>query len=446
MDYSHLLDTNDAAKKSLSVAHFLEKINQNLSGEKYRIQGEVTSINKSYGKAIYFSIKDSEKDAKLDCVIWKGVYDQNGVNVEVGDEIIITGTPEIYAPQGRFSLKVSTLEYAGEGALKKAYDQLKEKLTQEGIFDRERKKLPKYPKKIGVITSLKGVVIHDFTTNLERRGYELVVIDSRVEGKDAIHDLGASLRTFEKKDIDLLVIMRGGGSWESLQAFNTESVVRMIAEFPIPVLTGIGHDVDVTLSELVADKGASTPTAVAKTINEPWKILQRWLQGAETKTFSRLEQEIISKKRDVETAEGKIIKQYGQTLRNSEVSLEKDLRKINRNFQNLNKQADIFQSYFRKISQMTNQNLDSIKQSIDTYSKSTSSYIQHSQEATRKNLNFQGKTIELYNPESSLKRGYSILYQNNKIVRSIKDISIGGSISTQIADGKIDSSITHITP
>ena len=120
-----------------------------------------------------------------------------------------------------------------------------------------------------MVTSMSGVVIQDFTANLSRHGFKVLTVDSRVEGKDAIHDLLAAIRTMAKQDIEVLVIMRGGGSWESLQAFNTESVVRAVGGFKVPVLTGIGHDVDRTLTEMVADVGRSTPTAVAEALNEP---------------------------------------------------------------------------------------------------------------------------------------------------------------------------------
>ena len=445
MDYSHLLGEEKTTQKALSVADFIKNINQELSTKQYRIQGEVTSIKKTYGTAVYFSIKDPKQEAILNCMVWKNIYDQNGVDVEVGDEIIVTGNPEIYAPQGRFSLKVSTLEYAGEGALKKSYDQLKEKLTQEGVFERERRRLPKYPQKIGIITSLSGVVIHDFTTNLERRGYELIVIDSRVEGKTALHELQDSLNTFKKKNIDILVIMRGGGSWESLQAFNTESLVRTIAEFPVPVLTGIGHDVDVTLAELVADKGVSTPTAVAKTLNEPWKILERWLQNAEVKTLMRLEQEIISQKRIVESSQERILKEYTSVLRERRNSLDTRSRKITSYFNRISKQAQVFEDIFRRITQKTHNYLTSTQQKIDIARKDTLAYINTVQTKSQHLLATQQKTINLYNPENTLKRGYSLLYKDKNLVRSHKDVDSGDTIIAQTSDGKITSTITRIT-
>lgn len=446
MDYSHLLqESGQANTDAVSVADFIGEINKKLAQQKYRIRGEVTSINKSYGKAVYFSVKDIVKDAKLDCVIWKSVYDQNSVDVRVGDEIIITGNPEIYAPQGRFSLKVTTIEYAGEGILKKTYDALKKKLEEEGLFERERKKIPRYPQKIGIITSLSGVVIHDFTTNLERRGYSLQVIDSRVEGKDALHDIQASLNTFKKKDIDLLVIMRGGGSWESLQAFNTESVVRAIAKFPIPILTGIGHDVDVTLAELIADKGVSTPTAVAKTLNEPWKILENYLQNAEVKTYGRYEQTLLSVKRDLQKGLDKIMSMYRLGFMKKEKIFNQDLASVIRFFHTIHKKAEVFEDLFQKIFHTMKYHLRSTNTQIHQRILFLQQYIKRIQENTQKTLERDQKTIESYNPENTLKRGYSILYKGDTIIRTIKDVQEGDELSVRVSDGKIHSTINNIT-
>ena len=150
----------------IGVADFLSGINATLSRHSARIEGEVTSVKDSYATAIYFTIKDTTRDALLNCVIWRTIYNQNGVPLKEGDAIIVSGTPEVYAARGTFSLKVITLEYAGEGQLKRAYDELREKLTSEGLLDPKLKRLlPDYPTRVGVITSRSGVVIQDFSAN-----------------------------------------------------------------------------------------------------------------------------------------------------------------------------------------------------------------------------------------------------------------------------------------
>ena len=254
-----------------SVSEFIEILNVGLKKE-VRITGEVSQVQKAASGHVYFTIKDGKEDATMNCVVWKFNYLQCGIDMQVGMELILTGNPQIYAPTGRFSFVASAIEFKGEGALKKAYDELKKKLATEGVFATERKRaLPELARKIGVITSKDGAVIHDFINNLGKFGYEVNLVDSRVEGQQAVAPLIEAIQTFKKKDIEVLVIIRGGGSLESLQAFNNEALIREIVSFPVPVIAGIGHDQDVPLAALAADFMTSTPTAAAHLINRSWE-------------------------------------------------------------------------------------------------------------------------------------------------------------------------------
>ena len=254
-----------------SVSEFIEILNVGLKKE-VRITGEVSQVQKAASGHVYFTIKDGKEDATMNCVVWKFNYSQCGIDMQVGMELILTGNPQIYAPTGRFSFVASAIEFKGEGALKKAYDELKKKLAIEGVFAPERKRaLPELARKIGVITSKDGAVIHDFINNLGKFGYEVNLVDSRVEGQQAVAPLIEAIQTFKKKDIEVLVIIRGGGSLESLQAFNNEALIREIVSFPVPVIAGIGHDQDVPLAALAADFMTSTPTAAAHLINRSWE-------------------------------------------------------------------------------------------------------------------------------------------------------------------------------
>lgn len=254
-----------------SVSEFIEILNIGLKKE-VRITGEVSQVQKAASGHVYFTIKDGKEDATMNCVVWKFNYLQCGIDMQVGMELILTGNPQIYAPTGRFSFVASAIEFKGEGALKKAYDELKKKLAAEGVFAPERKRsLPELARKIGVITSKDGAVIHDFINNLGKFGYEVNLVDSRVEGQQAVAPLIEAIQTFKKKDIEVLVIIRGGGSLESLQAFNNEALIREIVSFPVPVIAGIGHDQDVPLAALAADFMTSTPTAAAHLINRSWE-------------------------------------------------------------------------------------------------------------------------------------------------------------------------------
>jgi exodeoxyribonuclease VII large subunit len=230
-----------------------------------RVRGEVTSMSERE-RWIYFSLKDQEGSA-LSCLISRYHYELSGVRLAEGDEIIVEGSPEIYKPMGKFSLKVSVIELFGEGALKKAYDALRKKLEEEGVFAPERKReLPKYPSCIALITSRDGAAIDDFRMNLGAQGFKVDFYPTLVEGQRAVADIIGAIRFFNQRPerYDILVIVRGGGSLESLQAFNNEALVREVSGSAIPTLLGVGHEKDVTLAALAADKMVSTPTATAK--------------------------------------------------------------------------------------------------------------------------------------------------------------------------------------
>lgn len=259
-------------ERIFTVSEYTELLNTFLKREEVRLTGEVTQVKKHVSGHVYFTIKDAKESAVMDCTIWKFNYARSGIDIQVGMELILTGHPEYYAPFGKLSFIAGTIEFKGEGALKKAYDELKKKLAAEGVFAPERKRaLPELARRIGVVTSKDGAVIHDFINNLGKFGYEISLVDSRVEGQQAVGPLIEAMQLLKKKDIEVLVVIRGGGSLESLQAFNNEMLIRELVNFPVPVIAGIGHDQDVPLAALAADFMTSTPTAAAHLINHSWE-------------------------------------------------------------------------------------------------------------------------------------------------------------------------------
>jgi len=455
-------------RDTISVADFIEKVNNSLLSHHGRVQGEVTSVSKRHPTTIFFTIKDKDEDAILECVIFRHNYVKSGVEIEEGDELVITGTPEIYAPRGKFSLKAQTIEYAGEGALKKAYEELKKKLTKEGLFSLERKRgLPQFPQKIGVITSKSsGVVLQDFSSNLGPYGFKVTLIDSRVEGKDAIHEILASINTLEKEDIDVLVIMRGGGSWESLQPFNTESVVRAIADFKRPVLTGIGHDVDVTLAELAADVGESTPTAVAEALNETWDTLINSIDRAQTGILTAYQHLLFSVSSEVDSLPTKIFGIYHRSISDVRQSLSANSSKIYSTFTQLERKIararTALQSVAGSMRSSIHEKRRYIKNASKNITRSLKTHICSAQRETtedmRKVLSEQKdciqkvkdpisvaeKSIKLANPKRNLQLGYSLSYSRGKLIRSVKAVDMGDETETRLSDGKFTSEIKNV--
>jgi exodeoxyribonuclease VII large subunit len=262
----------EPTERIFGVAEFIGILNEFFKAQEARLRGEVSECKRATSGHAYFTLKDKDGGAALDCIIWNRNYALSGIELKVGMEVILSGHPNVYPPSGRLSFVADTVELVGEGALKKAYDALKNKLEAEGLFAPERKRpLPEFVRHIGVVTSLKGAVIHDFENNLGKFGFVISVCDSRVEGQQAVKPLLSALETLRGTDIEALVIIRGGGSLESLQGFNNETVVRAIAAFPVPVIAGIGHDKDVPLAALAADCMVSTPTAAAHLLGRSWE-------------------------------------------------------------------------------------------------------------------------------------------------------------------------------
>src|SRR3989344_3474182 len=265
-------EINEKSEKIFSVSDYIEILNQGLKNFRAKIIGEIGKTDIYPSGHVYFSLRDEKDQSVINCIIWKSKYELFGIEIKEGIKIIATGYPNIYKQTGRFSFIAETIELAGEGALKKEYEKLKKKLGDEGIFEESKKRtIPSYPQKIGIITSKKGAVLGDFLSNIGNYGFKITMVDSRVEGQAAITDLLSAIKTVKKKDIEVLVIMRGGGSFESLQPFNNELLVREVANFPVPVIAAIGHDKDVPLVSLAADLEVSTPSIAAITLSESWK-------------------------------------------------------------------------------------------------------------------------------------------------------------------------------
>ncbi len=390
-----------SANQIFSVGEFISFLNIGLKKSKAKIIGEVVEVNKGPTGHLYFTLKDEKSQGSLSCIIWKQTFNLYGIELKKGMKVILFGNANVYAPSGRLSFVAETIELVGEGELKKQYEELKKKLQEEGIFDLDRKRaIPKYPQKIGVITAKQGAVISDFLNNLGQFGYKIKMIDSRVEGQEAVKDLLSAIKRFKKIEIDLLVIIRGGGSLESLMAFNNEFLVREVVNFPVPVIVGIGHDKDIPLVTLAADISESTPTAVANLINKSWEQLAVYLE--------RKEREII--------IHYEIILRYYKDIEN--------------------RLAISFNIYKNSLLRTD----DKLKIFL---SKSLSGF-ELSLLAAKSKLRQIEKIITLNNPESQLRLGYSITTYNGKIVRKISDVSVGKEVSTKLLDGKINSKILKI--
>lgn len=233
--------------------------------ERVYLTGQVSNFRRRPNHQ-YFSLKDEK--AVIQATIWGGVYKKLGFDLEEGMKINVIGRVQLYEPSGSYSIIIEKAEPDGIGALAIQFEQLKKKLSEEGLFEeRFKQALPQFPKKIGVVTSPSGAVIRDIITTVSRRfpGVEIILYPTKVQGEGAFAEVAENIRRAnERNDLDVLIIGRGGGSIEDLWAFNEEVVVRAIFESHIPIISSVGHETDTTLADFVADRRAATPTAAAE--------------------------------------------------------------------------------------------------------------------------------------------------------------------------------------
>ena len=408
-------------ESTLSVSQYLDLVNSLLNPVRVSVRGEISEFK--INKHTYFSIRDLRDGSVLSCFMWDSDYEICGIEAKEGLEVILHGFGNVHKPSGRMSFNCSTMELVGEGALQKAYEELKKKLTSEGLFAPERKKvLPQFPIRLGIITSKHGAVINDLNSNLGRFGYHIRLYDTRVEGALAIRELLQAIEFFKKQPIDLLVVIRGGGSLESLQAFNNESLIRAILDYPVPVICGIGHDKDVPLFSLAADLAASTPTAVAREINRSWEIATQKIPYYEQNFLGSYAVVLERAKQTIEKSllsSTKFRQQVREEVGKIQQKMETILGKLGFMWERYStKQTDIV----RQILQKLGVQLESVGVLMDNYEKG----------------------IQKSNPEKQLKLGYSILSVGDKVVKSIEQVHHNEKIKIKVSDGEISSVVEEI--
>jgi len=431
-------------EKPLTVSDFIKKTNSRLKTMGARIIGEIGRVDEKNGHR-YFSLKDETDGSTLNCIVWRSKYEMFGLDLKEGDKIIAAGKPEIYAASGKFSFICDSIELAGLGALKKAYDALKKKLEAEGLFDVERKrKLTQFPRTIGIITSKQGAVINDFLTNIGKYGFRLELIDTRVEGQLAVGDILAALHTFRKRKIDVLVVIRGGGSPESLQAFNNEMIVRAIAAFPVPVIAGIGHDKDVPLVQMAADVSVSTPSIAAMQLNASWQKIIQFIGQQEISIIGGYKNE-LAQTRSKLARHTAILANFRYVLKNISETLDSKMRnliigryknELTQTRSKLIQRASILAN-FRYI-------LQNITESLDLKMQKMTFSLGSGIAAAGQRLDYLQNLIASHNPERPLKLGYCFASIRGKIIKKTAQAAIGDEITIKLADGKLLSEIRKI--
>ena len=405
------------------------------------IQGEISSFTAHGSGHWYFTIKDQK--SSLSCVMFKFENANILFQPKVGDELILNGNISIYAPSGRYQFNVKHIEVFGEGALLKAFEDLKKKLSTEGLFEeKNKKKIPSLALSVAVITSETGAVFKDIINVLRRRSpfIELTLIESQVQGKNADKEISRAIRLANKVDsFDLIILARGGGSIEDLWCFNMESVAREIADSHLPIISAVGHETDFTISDFVADLRAPTPSAAAEIISQNHSNLielfsrnRANLENVATNKISQLIEE-LEYKATLLRHPGEKLRETSQKIDNFEIRMKDLLINIA-----LNKKANLFES----VSVLSNSSplakIKSHQDKVKLHSVNLLNAMNLSIEQKNKTYLKNISTLEAVSPLSVLARGYSIITdKKNKIISSSSQLSLNQEINASFKKGKI---------
>jgi len=405
------------------------------------IEGEISSFTAHSSGHWYFTIKDEK--SSLSCVMFS--YDNNKILFEpqVGDNLIINGKISLYSPTGRFQLNVKHIELAGEGALLRAFEQLKFKLEKEGLFDPDNKRqLPQMPKKIGIVTSSDGAVFQDVINVLGRRSpnIELILIQTAVQGEKAPPEICSAIsKASSIKDIDAIILARGGGSIEDLWAFNNESVARAIHHSDIPIISAVGHETDFTIADFVADLRAPTPSAAAEILSQSYSQLNESLEGYKQLIANAIASLIKREFQELQNL-SKRLRHPGDKLRELSQKLDNTETYIMKSMQNhlLSQRNNLNLQSSKLLQQSPVQNLQESKHKLSDLSKSLTFLISQISKEKRSSLLALSSTLEAVSPLAVLNRGYSILTtKRGKVVTSEKEVAVGEELTAKLKEGEI---------
>lgn len=387
------------------------------------VTGEISNYRQRPGHQ-YFSLKDD--GAVLNATMFKFAFQKLQFKLEPGMKVNAVGHMDLYAPNGSYSLIIDKLEPDGVGALYQAYEQLKAKLAEEGLFNQLQRPIPRFPKKIAVITSPSGAVIRDIMTTVQRRYpiAEIVLYPAVVQGDGAVPSLIAQMTAVaEAGDYDVLIMGRGGGSIEDLWAFNEEAVARQMLTMPMPIISSVGHETDTTIADFIADQRAATPTAAAE-LATPVPLADLWLgiQQMQQRLVNQMQRQVVNSQERL------------QRLQNSYV---------------LTQPARLYEGYLQRLD-IAQQRLQQSVVTLVTQRRHQFDLIapRLTNAMTRQTENAQQRVgravagLQLVSPLAILARGYSVVEQDGHILNSVADVTLQEDVLIRLADGQVTATVT----
>lgn len=390
------------------------------------LKGEISNFKMHSTGHMYFSIKD--ETSKINAIMFS--RDAKNVTFEPkeGTKVLVVGRISVYESTGNYQIYVSEMIEDGVGNLYIAFEKLKEKLSKEGLFDdKYKKKIPKMPKKIGIITAPTGAAIKDILSTIKRRYpiCETILFPSLVQGDNAKEDIVKNLKIANTYDLDVIILGRGGGSIEDLWPFNEEIVAREIFASKIPIINAVGHEVDFTIADFVADLRAPTPTGAAEMAVPNMIDIINHIKQLTIRLNESLNKKIKLEKINLEKSKNSIV------IKNPMIMIDNKKQKIDL----------IKESVMRILNLKLENNKNKLEKIKQNYILNNPEVIYKEKQNKLSNLI---EKLELVNPLGVLKRGYSITKQDNKVITKIKDIKKTKPLIIKLQDGDIETEIKNI--
>ena len=415
------------------------------------VEGEISNLARPASGHLYFSLKDAR--AQVNCALFRNRAIRLRFTPENGMRVLLKGQLSLYEPRGNYQLIVDTMENAGDGALQRAFEALKQKLFSEGLFSETTKKpLPELPHRIGVITSPSGAAIRDVLTVLKRRfaGIPVTIYPTAVQGEDAAHQIIAALDTAQRDaSCDVLLLTRGGGSLEDLWPFNEEPVARALHACSIPTVSAVGHEVDIVITDFVADCRAATPSAAAELLSPDQIQLSARVRQLDSRLSQQLWQQLRQYREQLGWMSGRLLQTHpGRQLQQQAQRLDELEQRLQRAWQHqgtrLHSAVEALQG--RILRHSPHNRLQQLRERCENRCAQLH-YCLGTQIARRQQkISSLSRALHTVSPLATLQRGYSITLckKDDRVIQEAGKAEVGEILETRLAKGRLLSKVTDI--
>ena len=406
--------------------------------EKVWIGGEVSNFVEASSGHWYFSLKDSS--AQIRCTMFKGYNTFSSISPKNGDQIEAFGAVSLYEARGDYQINIEQIREKGTGNLFEKFLQLKDKLEKLGLFDEENKlNIPTFPKNIGIITSASGAALRDVLSilNKEQNYNQIIIYPSSVQGKEAADEICSAINKANAHQIvDVLILCRGGGSIEDLWSFNEEKVVQAIAQSRLPIISGVGHETDFTLTDFVADMRAPTPTAAASVIQDRLSKLDEFFEHYLSTLQKNITNLLKNKNQELDYLEKRIVSPKDKLKRSQEFidSLKKQFITLLRK-EFLAAEKEINSLHKRLLAPQ--EKIKQAEEKIKNYKKVLLSNVFRIIKEHQSKINFIDEKLNILNPKNILAKGYSIVYNKNDVVKDSNKVNLNDTLDIQLHSGAL---------